>query len=244
MSSPPKAKAIARSARPSGDSAGMAVTAETIVVAALFAGFGSFALDTVAVFVNAPPVAGSVATIVIVADADGATVPTLQTTVVVPVHVPCVDDADVRVIPGGSMSVTVTESALNEPTFVATIVNVTLWPAAWDGASALLVMDMSADGGSTAVFVVSDEVPLTVAVFRSGLGAVGETCSRSRNDVVPGTIDAVVHVTVPPEPTAGVVQANAGPLCSIDTNVVPVGSGSVRVTFGAFDGPAFLTWIE
>jgi hypothetical protein len=53
---------------------------------------------------------------------------------------------------------------------------------------------------------------------------------------------ARLHVTVPPAPTAGVVQVKAGPeFCTPDTNVVPAGNASVSVTLCALLGPALLT---
>lgn len=49
---------------------------------------------------------------------------------------------------------------------------------------------------------------------------------------------------VPLAPAAGVVQVNAGPaVCVPDTNVVPAGSGSDRLTVCAALGPALATVI-
>jgi hypothetical protein len=50
------------------------------------------------------------------------------------------------------------------------------------------------------------------------------------------------HVTLPFAPTAGLEQVAAGPFdWIIDTNVVPAGSGSLRITFDAPSGPLFVT---
>lgn len=97
----------------------------TVIVAdaLLFAGFESgLVLVTVAVFVTGPAVCGSVSCSVIVADAAGASVPTLHVTVVVPLQVPAVELAETNVVPGGRTSVTVTPSAVFGPLFVVTIV--------------------------------------------------------------------------------------------------------------------------
>ena len=51
---------------------------------------------------------------------------------------------------------------------------------------------------------------------------------------------AKLHDTMPFVPTAGVEHDAAGPVsCTRDTNVVPGGSGSLRVTLVALSGPAF-----
>src|ERR1700682_1821159 len=54
--------------------------------------------------------------------------------------------------------------------------------------------------------------------------------------------DAIGQVTVPPLPTLGFVQLNAGPVgCASETNVVLAGSVSVNETVVACDGPLFVT---
>src|SRR5476651_1528240 len=55
---------------------------------------------------------------------------------------------------------------------------------------------------------------------------------------------AMLHVTVPVPPTAGVVQMNDGPpVCVQETNVVWAGTASVSPTVAASDGPLFVTEI-
>jgi|SRR5438132_4867530 len=93
---------------------------------------------------------------------------------------------------------------------------------------------------------------LTVAVLSTVLPgftpAFGLTCKTS----VKLALDelgrsAMVHETVPPAPTAGVVQLNVGPLfCVKDTNVVFVGRASVSTALSASAGhpvpqPAWLS---
>jgi hypothetical protein len=55
---------------------------------------------------------------------------------------------------------------------------------------------------------------------------------------------AMVQVTVPVAPGAGLVQEKDGPaVCAIDTNVVFAGVASLSETFWASLGPAFATLI-
>src|SRR6266550_4242911 len=116
------ARTHARSARRSGERAGMSATTKKVAVDALLAGFGSeLLLLTVAVFVAGPTVAAFV-TIVIVAVAPEAIVPSEQVTVVVPLHVPWFGAADTNVTFGGRASTTVTPAAGSGPPFVTTIV--------------------------------------------------------------------------------------------------------------------------
>ena len=62
-------------------------------------------------------------------------------------------------------------------------------------------------------------------------------------DAPPASV-AIEHETVPPEPTEGLMQLNAGPLfCVFDTKVVVAGSGSDSVTVCASLGPLFVTMI-
>jgi len=61
----------------------------------------------------------------------------------------------------------------------------------------------------------------------------------------PVTNVAMVQVIVPFDPTGGLMQANAGPdVCVSDTNVVPPGRGSARVTPAASAGPLLETVTE
>src|SRR5438477_254535 len=81
---------------------------------------------------------------------------------------------------------------------------------------------------------------LTVAVLEMIVpsGVVGLTWTASvKVAVAPLASDGLVHVTVPVDPTAGVVQVQPAGL-DIDWNVVCAGSGSVIVTLAAAFGPA------
>jgi hypothetical protein len=62
-------------------------------------------------------------------------------------------------------------------------------------------------------------------------------------DVTPAAINGQVHVTVPLVPLDGtLLQSAAGPLfCTIETNVIDGGSGSVREMLVASSGPLFVT---
>src|ERR1041385_682196 len=88
--------------------------------------------------------------------------------------------------------------------------------------------------------VLSVVVVVTVAVLLmvEPLVADGDTCATSENvAVVAGASVAMLHVTVAP-----VVQVKVGPVfCVRETNVVFAGSGSVQLTFAAFDGPLLVT---
>jgi hypothetical protein len=86
-------------------------------------------------------------------------------------------------------------------------------------------------------------VELTVAVFEivvpSAVSGLTWT-TRMKVAVVPLASEPVVHVTVPVDPTAGVVHVQSVG-AAIDWNVVCAGSGSVIVTLAAALGPALLT---
>jgi len=60
--------------------------------------------------------------------------------------------------------------------------------------------------------------------------------------LAPAASVLIMQLTVPPLPTAGLVQVNAGPeVCNSETNVAPTGNGSVIDTFAASLGPVFET---
>ena len=89
----------------------------------------------------------------------------------------------------------------------------------------------------------SDVVEVTVAVLETMvLSGVAELTWTTRVNmaVVPLASEPVVHVTVPVDPTAGVVHVQSVG-AAIDWNVVCAGSGSVIVTLAAALGPALLT---
>jgi hypothetical protein len=93
-----------------------------LLVAELFSAFGSGVVEvTLAGFVSTPAVA-AVTTSVIVALALLFIVPSVQVTVVVPLHVPTVEVADTNVAPAGNTSVIVTAFAVSGPLLVTVIV--------------------------------------------------------------------------------------------------------------------------
>jgi hypothetical protein len=88
-------------------------------------------------------------------------------------------------------------------------------------------------------------VELIVAVLEIGPpGAEGDTRATMVNEAELLAVNvASVQLTAPPEPAAGVVQVNVGPLfCVTETKVVFAGSGSLMTVLGALDGPAFATF--
>jgi hypothetical protein len=91
----------------------------------------------------------------------------------------------------------------------------------------------------------SDVVEVTVAVLETMvLSGVAELTWTTRVNmaVVPLASEPVVHVTVPVDPTAGVVHVQ--PVgAEIDWNVVSAGRTSVIATLAAAFGPALLTVI-
>src|SRR5258708_1429968 len=65
-----------------------------------------------------------------------------------------------------------------------------------------------------------------------------------KSALAPTAIEAMVQVTVPPEPTDGFEQLNAGPVfCTIDTKVILPGRVSVSLTVCAIDGALLTTWM-
>ena len=88
-----------------------------------------------------------------------------------------------------------------------------------------------------------DEV--TVAVLMIAPFATGSRCTTSENvALAPEAKLAMVQLTVPAEPAAGVVQLKGVPaVCVAETNVVFAGNVSASVTFAAVAGPLFVTTI-
>ena len=86
---------------------------------------------------------------------------------------------------------------------------------------------------------------VTVAVFVKvdpTRAPEGTATTNVKVTEAPEFMIGAVQDTVPLAPTAGVVQVNAGdPDCARETNVVPGGNGSVKVTLVAADGPLFVT---
>jgi hypothetical protein len=105
-----------------GTGAGGAGVIVTTAVELLFAGFGSASVaETVAVF-DTDPVGGALIASVTVTVEPEVIVPTLQVTVVVPVQLPCVDEAEEKVVPAGSASATATFVAVLGPLLCTVIV--------------------------------------------------------------------------------------------------------------------------
>jgi hypothetical protein len=87
---------------------------------------------------------------------------------------------------------------------------------------------VSLSGVVEVMVAVLEIVPLAFAAARM---------TRVKSACAPAASDAMVQVTVPPAPTAGVVQLKAGPVdCANDWKVVFGGSVSVRVTLWAMAG--------
>ena len=126
-----------------------------------------------------------------------------------------------------------------------------LLPAATGSGASVFVIERSADAPTVVVAValllpgvasvVLDEI---VAVFDSTvpLAVDGATFTTSVNAALPVAKLAFVQLTVPPAPTAGVVQLQP-PGDESETNVVPAGSVSESDAFAALLGPAFATVI-
>lgn len=129
-------------------------------------------------------------------------------------------------------------------------------PAVTASGEPVFVTDRSADGGGGFATVVDadDElfarlesagVELTLAVLVITLpsGVLFATNTWTPNPALGvGANEAMVHVTVPPKPTAGVVQLHPGGE-AMAWNVVFPGSTSVRTTFSALSPGSFVTEI-
>ena len=84
---------------------------------------------------------------------------------------------------------------------------------------------------------------LTVAVF---VTVPPPLVLRTRLNVAPAPLasNAMLQVTAPVPPAAGVAQVKAGPpVWLAETNVVPAGSVSLSCTFCASRGPLLVTAI-
>lgn len=83
---------------------------------------------------------------------------------------------------------------------------------------------------------------VTVAVFEIIVAAAtpDPTATTSVKTELPNPAEAFEQLTVPPEPTAGVVQVQP-PGELNDTNVVPAGNVSLMFAVAALLGPAFVT---
>jgi hypothetical protein len=158
---------------------------------------------------------------------------------------------DTKVIPAGSMSIKETPPALSGPEFIITTSNETSLPAA-ALAGPFFVTKRSAAGVLTSAVPAllsgfgSDVAEVTVAVFMNVVPcgvSPGMCITKVKVALVFIGNIANVQVMVPPDPTGGSVQINAGPLFWVsDTKVIPAGTSSVRETLIASSEPRFVTF--
>src|SRR5438093_701212 len=157
---------------------------------------------------------------------------------------------DWKVVSGGSRSFIVTLAAAFGPALLTPIVYVRVPPGRTGSGESLLAIARSASARTVVVAVAvllarlgSKVVELTVAVLAIVLpsGAAGLTWTTRVNvAVAPLASVAVVQLTVPVKPAAGVVQVQPAGV-GIDWKVVSGGSRSFIVTLAAAFGPALLT---
>jgi hypothetical protein len=87
--------------------------------------------------------------------------------------------------------------------------------------------------------VIADE-PMSVLEITVPVAVPASTLATKVNaPETPDASEAIVQVTVPVAPTAGVVQLHVPGLVS-ETKVVLVGIASVKLTVVAVDGPLFV----
>ena len=124
-------------------------------------------------------------------------------------------------------------------------------PAVTGSGESVFVIDRSAEAATVVVSVSlslpglgSGVVDDAVAVFDSTVPAAtdGATATTKVKSAGPGANDVFVHDTVPPAPSAGVVQLHP-PGDDNDTKVVPAGNVSLKDAAAALLGPAFVTVI-
>jgi hypothetical protein len=178
------------------------------------------------------------------------TVPFAPTAGVVQDHPPG-DDRDTKVVSAGKESDRLTLAATLGPALFAVMVYVRLFPVYTGSGAPMLVTERSADAATVVVAVPlsfpgfgSEVVEEAVAVFDRTVPSVtdGSTCTVKENTALPTASDAIEHDTVPPAPTAGVVQDQPGG-GENDTNVVPAGRVSDKDALAASLGPAFVVVI-
>jgi hypothetical protein len=93
-------------------------------------------------------------------------------------------------------------------------------------------------GSKVALEIVAMLVKIVPAGDAGGMFTVREKAAE-----LPEVNVAIVQVTVPFVPTAGVEQRNAGPeFCCRETNVMPGGRGSLRDADAASSGPPLVTF--
>jgi hypothetical protein len=86
------------------------------------------------------------------------------------------------------------------------------------------------------------EVTVAVLLMTVSFATEGSMLTVSVKTALPTGNEAIELVTVPPAPTAGVVEVQpAG--AENETKLVPAGSVSLKETFSAASGPLFVTVI-
>ena len=232
----------------------------TVVVAVppSLPGFGSeVAEEAVAVFESTVPLATVAPTLTVSVKTalptprlgvEHDTVPPAPTAGMVQDH-PTGDASDTKVVPTGSGSVSDTVAALLGPALATVMVYVRLLPALTGSGVSTFVTDRLADAPTVVVAVPlsfpgfgSEVAEETVAVLESTVPALtlGDTATVSVKTALPTPRLGFELETVPPAPTAGVVEDHP-PGDERDTNVVPAGSVSVSDTVAALLGPALVT---
>src|SRR5207237_6151684 len=124
-----------------------------------------------------------------------------------------------------------------------------LSPAATGSGASHLVMERSAVFWTLCVAVAllldglgSAVAAVTVAVLVIVVPSFAVTCTMRRKIADPTGNVAAVAATGPVPPTFGSVGANAGPDVWLnETNLVPLGIMSARLTAAAVSGPALVT---
>jgi hypothetical protein len=244
----------------------MAATTVFVVLESFAESGSTLVVDTVAVFVIAVPMAvpeGTWTTSVKVALAPFAKEASEHVTVPVPPtagleHVnagPVFCASETNVVPEGTVSVSVALAAASGPPF-ATLIEYEMSAFASVVAGPDFVTDMSAPPATSVVaepelfsaFGSSLLITLATLVTKVPGGvAEGTWTVNVKLALAPATKVASVHVAALgyTEPTAGFVHVNAGPVfCTSETNVVPEGTTSDRVTLVASFGPRLVTVME
>ena len=157
-------------------------------------------------------------------------------------------EAETKLMPAGSVSLTVTFVAADGPSLNACSVYVS-WLFCVTAATDAVFSRRRSAAGPTSVEALASSSPesgsnssalacaLLTSVCSAAANAARTTSVSSMSSPLASV--AVVQLTVPPEPTAGSVQLVPA-LAVSDTNVMPAGSGSLMTTSCAVDGPSFV----
>jgi hypothetical protein len=226
-----------------------------VAVAVLLPGVGSVvAAVTVAVFVMIEPSVSEALVAMVNVKLSVRTgrlameqviVPAAPTAGVVQDH-PAAAESETNVVDAGSVSDQLTVFATLVPLFVTSMLYAMFVPAITGSGASLFVIARSADVLTVVVEVAlslpeagSLVVVLAVAVLAMMVPAAipGSIATTSVKTALPGASVAMEQFTVPPAPTAGVVQ-DQPPGDVSETNVVPAGRVSDHAVFAAALGPA------